>query len=306
MTPIKNVAILGASGTLGKVLVSALLQDGFVVTAIGRPNGIPFSHPGVIYKISSYNDAACLTTTLENQDAVVEAFNPVAANDQGVIVQAAIAAGVKHLITPDFSSDTFNPYVDDLMIFEPKRRAQRELEAAVRISSGAISWTAVIVGAWYDWAIENGLFWVDKNSRTITRFGSGNQKISISRLALCGEAVVAVLRSPGQYCNRPAYFHSHSVSTNELISILKDTSGEDWEVVDVPLSGVVEKARALWEEDTKDNVEDRLKSLAYRMLGTSALFEETNRYNADFSHKVEKGWDEGVYALKVNIIKLLI
>ncbi|KAI1348736.1 hypothetical protein F5Y01DRAFT_208067 [Xylaria sp. FL0043] len=305
MTGITNVAILGASGTLGRTIVSALLRNGFKVTSIGRPNGKALDHPGVTNKVSPYDDIATLTEALQNQDAVIEAFNPAAAVNQSIIVQASLAAGVKHIITPDFSSDTFNPYVGELKIFEPKRQAQRILEAAVESSNGAIAWTAIIVGAWYDWAIENGQFWIDKKTRTITKFGSGNQKTSISRLDLCGEAVVAVLRAPEQYRNRPAYFQSHSVSTNELASILKEVGGDDWKIVPAPLDGFVEKAKALWEKDSKNNVKDRLGSVAYRMLGTSALFDEGNRYDGDFSYKVEPGWDEGLDALKENLKRLV-
>ncbi|KAH7243923.1 hypothetical protein NW759_016664 [Fusarium solani] len=308
MANTKNVAVLGASGTLGQALVAALMRDGFVVTAIGRHGGKHHEYPhGVVKKTASYDDVADLTSALAGQDALVEAFNPAAATNQGAIVQAAIAAGVTHLITPDFSSDTFNPHADELFIFGPKRKAQRELEAAVS-ASGAITWTAIIVGAWYDWAIENKQFWIDRDARSVMRFGSGDQKCSISRLELCGNALTAVLQSPEQYRNRPAYFASHTVSTNELIDILEEIEidGRGWQVVDVPLDGFLEKAKEAWRQDTKDGVTDRLNSPAYRMLGTSALFEESNRYSADFGDKLEPGWDEGREALKANLKSLLI
>ncbi|KAK2685007.1 hypothetical protein QWA68_016201 [Fusarium oxysporum] len=196
-------------------------------------------------------------------------------------------------------------HADELFIFEPKRKAQRELEAAVS-ASGAITWTAIIVGAWYDWAIENKQFWIDRDARSVMRFGSGDQKCSISRLELCGNALIAVLQSPEQYRNRPAYFASHTVSTNELIGILEEIDDRGWQVVDVPLDGFVDKAKEAWRQDSKDGVTDRLNSPAYRMLGTSALFDETNRYSADFRDKLEPGWDEGREALKVNLKRLLV
>ena len=297
-----------ASGTLGQVLVAALMRDGFVVTAIGRTCGKHHEYPhGVIKKSASYDDVADLTSALAGQDALVEAFNPAAATNQRAIVKAAIAAGVAHLITPDFSSDTFNPYADELLIFEPKRNAQRDLEAEV-LASGAITWTAIIVGAWYDWAIENKQFWIDRDSRSIMRFGSGNQKCSISRLELCGRALAAVLQSPERYRNRPAYFASHTVSTNELVDILGEitTDGRKWDVIDVPLDGFLEKAREAWHQDTRDGLTDRLNSSAYRMLGTAAIFEQSNRYSADFGDKLEPGWDEGREALKMDLRSLLL
>ncbi|OAQ61836.1 oxidoreductase - protein [Pochonia chlamydosporia 170] len=298
MAPIKNVAVFGASGTLGHVLLPALLNSNFSVTAICRP-GKPFSYPNVTVKTACYDDLQALTAALENQDAIIEAFNPAAATCQALIMKAAIAARISHVITPDFSSDTFNEYVDELHIFEPKLKAQQELQRA------GISWTAIIVGAWYDWAIENGKFWVDRESHRITRFGSGDQKISISRVGVCGEAVVAVLKAPDKYLNRPVYIASHTVSTNELIELVKEIKGNVWNIVDVRLDKFIDNAKELWHHDTEAGVEDRLGSQAYRMLGTAALFNESNRYSANFGDKLEEGWGEGRKALKEDLKRLL-
>lgn len=275
-----------------------LLQENFVVTAICRP-GKPFSFPGVSTKVAAYDDLFNLTAALEGQDAIIEAFNPAAAASQSLIIKAAVSAGISHVITPDFSSDTFNEYVDELHIFQPKREAQQELERS------GISWTAIITGPWYDWAIETDQFWINRKTHTITRFGSGNQKISMSRMAVNAEAAVAVLHSPEKYVNRPMYVASHTVSTNELIDIVNDVSTEAWRVRDVAVEGFAMEGKKQWDLDTNAGVKDRLASKEYQILGTSALFDEANRYNADFGDKLESGWDEGLATLKENIKNLL-
>lgn len=288
------------------MLIPALLKAGFNVTAITRPQSMNgATRPGVIVKRAHCDDVEKLAEALENQDAVIEAFNPAAAVNQGSIVRAAIAAGVSHLITPDFSSDTFNEHVDEVLIFEPKRKAQRELEDLVAKSGEALSWTAVIVGAWYDWAIKNGVFWINREAQTIMRFGSGNQKYAISRVELTGDAVVAVLKDPTKYRNRPAYFASHTVTTNQLIDMVKSVHNSEWKIVDSPLDGFLDEGRRLWAQDTVKGVEDRLSTKAYKVLGTAALFDEGNRYNGDFGEKLEPGWDEGMDMLKANLKGLL-
>jgi hypothetical protein len=45
----------------------------------------------------------------------------------------------------------------------------------------------------------------------------------------------------------------------------------------------------MWDADTANGVQDRLNSTAYRMLGTYGLFDESNRYGADFSGRIEDG-----------------
>lgn len=306
MSPIKNVAVFGATGTLGQILLPALIAAGFTVTAITRPNSsISIAHADVQIAVAAYDDVIAVTAALQGQDAVIEAFNPSAAAYQSIIVQAAIKAGVARIITPDFSSDTFSPYVDEVLIFGPKRKAQQELELQAKNSAGALTWTAIIVGGWYDWGIQHGVFWINKTDRTITRFGSGNQKYAISRLEFVGKAVVEVLSNPGKYENRPAYFASHTVTTNQLIELVKEVGGEDWKVIDMSLDGFIDHGKQLWEQDTANGVENRMVTQAYAMLGTAALFDEGNRYNGDFGDKLERGWDEGEDVLKDNLRRLL-
>ncbi|KAK1658668.1 hypothetical protein BDP55DRAFT_758290 [Colletotrichum godetiae] len=297
MAAIKNVAIFGAIGALGEVLVPALLQANFEVACITRPDSGK--------NLPAGSDFKTLTTVLKGQNAIVEAFNPVAASYQTSILQAALATGVRHIITPDFSGNTFHPNAEEALILNPKLQAQRELERIVDESNGSLSWTAIISGPWYDWTLERGIFWINKEDRIITRYGSGDQRYSISRRALNGEALVAVLINPEKYRNRAAYFASHTVSTNQLITVIEYVGLKDWNIVYVPLDGFAEKARTLWREDTEEGVDDRLNSRAYAALSTVALLDEEDRYGSNFENKVESGWVEGENALKKNLRRLL-
>lgn len=276
------------------------------MTIVARPESNTSTHPGIAVKCVSYSDIGSLTTAFRGQHAVVEAFNPAALTHQRTIVEAAVAAGVFHLITPEFGSDSFNPHIDEIPVYKPKRDAQRELEQILSRAGTTLSWTGINIGAWYDWAIEVRRFWIDKETKTITRFGSGDQRYGMSRLNMTGDAVVAVLKQPQRFHNKPAYFASHTVSTNQLIMIIKEElADQDWKVVDVALDGFLDTARELWDEDTKNGVQDRLTTRAYVMLGTAAMFDEDNKYGADFGTKVEPGWDEGETALRHQLKKLL-
>lgn len=291
---------------MGKAAVPALLSAGFVVTIIARPESTSTYPEGVTVKQSSYDELEALTEVLKGQDALVEAFNPAAAVHQDIIVQAALAAGVSRLITPDFSTDSFSTHSAEVRIFEPKHKAQKELEKLTSSPDCTLSWTAIVVGGWFDWGIEAGYFWIDKKKRTVTRFGSGNQKVSISRVELCGETIVSVLQNPDKYHNRIAYFADHAVSTNELIDMVDEISSVGkWEIVDIPLEGFKKEAFALWDEDTKKGVKTRLFSKAYTMLGTAAVFDEENRYDGDFSHKLEPGSGRPIESLKQDLKTLL-
>jgi uncharacterized protein YbjT (DUF2867 family) len=129
-------------------VLKALLAEGFEVTAVSRTSKteVPV---GVKLAVGDISNEQELESHFRGQDALVEAFGPSAAGSQGLIVRAAVKAGIKHIITPEFAGDTFNTHAGELMIYEPKINAQKALEEN---SVGSdLKWTAIITGPWYDW-----------------------------------------------------------------------------------------------------------------------------------------------------------
>ncbi|KAK7414944.1 hypothetical protein QQX98_006269 [Neonectria punicea] len=309
MSSIRNVAIFGASGNLSRVILAQPVDAGFNIVIIKRPDSklskvsdytssAPRSDQTIVIRTSTYSDFNRLAQAFVDQDAVVEAFNPDAAQHQRTIVRAALTASVSHMITPEFSLDTFNEHIRETLVCEYKIRAQQVLEdeiaaqAARTATVPKLAWTAVI-----------------KDTKTIIRFGSGNQKYSISRVALNGEAVVEVLRNPGKYRNRPAYFASATVATNELKDLINEIalskSQKPWNIVDTPVDEMLKIGKEMWEKDTAAGVQNRLSTEAYRILGTAASFDEHNRYGADFGTKIGPWGDEDLEKLKENLETLL-
>jgi hypothetical protein len=122
------------------------------------------------------------------------------------------------------------------------------------------------------------------------KFGSGDQKYSISRIETAGKATVEVLNNPDKYANRPVYVADYTVSTNEIIPLLEEIRS-GWTVRENDINGLMAQAEQMWDNDTKNGVTDRLRTPAYAMLGTAGLFDESNKYEADMSHKLEMGFN---------------
>jgi hypothetical protein len=147
-------------------------------------------------------------------------------------------------------------------------------------------------------AIPRGIFWLDPKTNTVIIFGSGTQRVSMSSISIVGRATVAVLSDTSSFINRPAYFADFTLSTQELLQAAEEITGEKWNKNGVPLTTFFEEGKKAWDIDTENGVEDRLNSTAYQMLGTYGVFEEGNRYGADFEERVEKGWGKGLEELK--------
>ena len=133
---------------MGRPVIAALASADFDVTAVSRSAGANFP-PSVKTAVVDYSNHQQLVDLFKENDVVIEAFNPSAAALQPAIVDAALEAGIKHLITPDFACDTFNKYAGDLLIYDVKIEAQKELEK--RVKGLGMKWTAIITGGWYDW-----------------------------------------------------------------------------------------------------------------------------------------------------------
>lgn len=284
------------------------------VTVLSRPGGHAYAGLGVeavqVIEVA-YDDLTALTVALRHQDALIEAFNPAAVAHRHTIVQAALAAGVKQLVTNEFGHDSFHENAAELPISTSKIEAQRVLEELLRKTAvdgkaPPLAWTAIITGPWYDFAIRKGFFSLNPTAWTITRFGSGEQKTSITRGALVGKVILAVLREPERFQNRPVYVASHTVTTNELITLAKEIIPErSWNVVDIPdLEAFKEQGLHLWSEDRKKGV-DQFGTQAFMMLSAALLFDEHNRYGADFEEKLEPGWDEGREEFKDHLRQLI-
>lgn len=71
-----KLAIIGATGFVGRIVVDEALARGHQVTAIARnAKDLPQS-PALTIALGDVNDSAWLTPQLRGQDAVISAFNP--------------------------------------------------------------------------------------------------------------------------------------------------------------------------------------------------------------------------------------
>lgn len=300
-----------------------MLKAGFDVTVISRPGGHKYNPPDgtnskpVTTLEATYDDVSSLTTALHDQDALIETYNPASTVHQRNIVRAALAAGVKHLITNEFGTNTFASNASDLPAALGKIEAQHALEEELQTASingapASLAWTGIITSVWFDWAIrlaQETNFWVNPAKRSIIRYGSGNQRTCLTHAAANGDAVVTVLREPERFRNRPAYFTSYTVTTNELISMIDDISGgsgKPWEIVEFPdMEAYKQESLRLWDEDRKNGVNDWLHTKAFAMQVIAAIFDEKNYYGFDFGDEVEPGWIQSHEKLKQHLKQLI-
>ncbi|KAM0277242.1 hypothetical protein ACHAQH_005963 [Verticillium albo-atrum] len=230
MSPIKRVAVFGASGTLGSSIVRELLKSGFIVTAVTRAGSNAQFPAELEVKRADLTSAESITEAIRGQDAVISAAATAAVGSQQPIMDAVIAAKVSRFIPSEFgipTRETSGTKFGELLAV--KVRNNDEL---VRLAEQHewFSWTAISNGLFFDWTIEMGNTFLDVKNMKAHVVDSGNERFSTSNLSFIGKAVVAVLQKPKETANKTLHIASFTPTVNEVIKIAEAKLGKQFQV----------------------------------------------------------------------------
>ncbi|KAK9311595.1 isoflavone reductase [Lipomyces starkeyi] len=227
---IKNVIVLGAGGNLGSVLVSALLESGFSVSALTRPSSKAIFPPNIAVHKADYSSFSSLVAAFQGQDAVISAIATFSVAEQKTAVDAAVAANVKRFIPSEFGGDTSLPGVVDFATFAIEK--QKIVTYLKSKQTEGLSWTAICTGAFFHWVLElgNGTMGWDVEACKVTIFDSGDQPFEASTVSQVGRAVVSTLRHLDETMNTYVYINSFTLTQNKVLSVLERLSGKKFEI----------------------------------------------------------------------------
>ncbi|KAH8812451.1 putative oxidoreductase CipA [Xylogone sp. PMI_703] len=248
---IENVAIVGASGNVGKHIVEHLLKTGkHKVTAITREDSTNEIPDGVIVKKVNYSNQQSLVDALQGQDALIITMSVFAPPEtQTKLIDAAAAADVPWVLPNEFGSDPFNAEINrDSILGNVKAKYREHIEEL-----GKSSWIALVCSFWYEFSLAGGpyRYGFDFKNKTLTLFDNGDVKINTSTWPQCGRAIASLLslkvapdnendKSPSlaDFKNKPVYISSFTISQKDMFdSVLRVTGDEakDWKVTSVPV-----------------------------------------------------------------------
>ncbi|MCJ1379236.1 hypothetical protein MMC17_002336 [Xylographa soralifera] len=229
---IRNVALLGANGTLGPSILHALLvANVFVVTVLSRATSNS-TYPDSIHVTTISDDLPNeeLVRILRGQDALVIAFAGSNSDLQIRLADAAAQAGVKRLIPADFGScDSSSPRALDLVpLYRAKQKVRQHLQQLA--SSSNLSWTSLVCGHFFDYGLKCGLLQFDVKECKARIFDGGDIRWSTTTLDTIGTAVVRILQKEDETKNRMLYIESFCTTQNEVLRLLENITGQKWQI----------------------------------------------------------------------------
>ncbi|KAF5021798.1 hypothetical protein F66182_6173 [Fusarium sp. NRRL 66182] len=243
MSSIKNVAVAGAAGVLGTAVFKQLSDaNKFNLTVLTRLGSSSTFPPGTKVVQVDYSSLESLTAALQGQDAVVSVVTTLAIPSQDLLIDAAVAAGVKRFLPSEFGSNLAVPSVRKYPTFGAKVAIEEKLMALA--SQGKISYTFVFNSMFLDWCIDNGIY-LDYAKSEVTFYDGGETEFSATNLSTIGDAVVGVLSHPDETKDRNVYVQDTVISMKKLLDFAKQLNpSKAWTVKNVSLDDLTAQADA--------------------------------------------------------------
>lgn len=152
---IKNIALVGAGGNLGSLVLKNLIQSRksfniAVISRSGSKSAFP-ADPSITVKTGSYDSASFLESAFAGIDAAILTLNYNAVPDGEIrLIEAAAAAGVKWIFPAEFGSDTGNEVMVNAVPIHPiKVRVRGVIEDLSKKHEG-LKWVGLVTNPWFD------------------------------------------------------------------------------------------------------------------------------------------------------------
>lgn len=200
-------------------MFQALVNAGFQVSVLTRSR-----KPGAyasninIFEVD-FNSVKSLTAALKGVDAVVSTVGGAAVDNQTVLIDAAIAAGVKRFIPSEFGSVTTNAKLENFPIYSSTFKIRTYLQE--KAAAGELSWTVLACGAFLD-SVLNTPVLLDFQNHTVTLLDEGDNRISSTSLPVVGKAIAAILQNFDATQNRVIHVSEAILTQNQLIEFAKE------------------------------------------------------------------------------------
>ncbi|CEI67385.1 hypothetical protein FVEN_g5733 [Fusarium venenatum] len=243
MSALKNIAVAGAAGDLGSAVFNALVTSNkFNLTVLTRKDSKSTFPSGTKVIQVDYDSLESLTAALQGQDAVVSTVGSLAIPSQNLLIDAAVAAGVKRFLPSEYGSNLVAPSVRKLPVFGTKVAIEDKLIELA--NQGKISYTFVYNGIFLDWGIKHNFFF-DFSQPELTIWDQGDAEFSTTTLASVGDAVVGVLAHPEETQDRIVYVQDIVLTQNKVLELAKEVSpGKEWKVKHDKIDNITAKSDA--------------------------------------------------------------
>lgn len=180
-----------------------------------------------------------LTAALQGIDGLVSTVAQEAIESQTVLIDAAIAAGVKRFIPSEYGSCTTSPKLETSPIYGPMFKIRQYLQEKAR--AGKLTWTVLACGAFLEFLF-GGPFLLDFANHKAVLYDEGDNRISSTALPNIGKAIAGILKSPEATKNKVVRTSEVILTQNRLLEVAQELEPTiKWETSRVQTSAILKE-----------------------------------------------------------------
>ncbi|EKJ77689.1 hypothetical protein NXS19_006150 [Fusarium pseudograminearum] len=244
-SPFKNILIVGATGSIGSIMLGALTKEpSFQVSVLQRSSSkgkLPANVKIITIDDSYPSDA--LVSAFSGQDAIVNCMTSLAVSDQLRFVDAAVDAKVRRYVASEYGLNNNNPDARALnSVFREKGEVQDYLRSK---ESTGLEWMAIGCGMWLKWSALHDFLGMHIKEKKFVFWDDGNGWFSTTTEDNTALAMVNALSKKWEETkNRVVWLSDFAITQNMLLEAIERISGEKMTVERVESSQLIKEKQA--------------------------------------------------------------
>ncbi|KAI0185927.1 NmrA-like family protein [Xylaria flabelliformis] len=226
MARFTNILIIGATGSIGSVVLEAFAKDpSFNLTLLQRASSksrLP-DHLKIITIADSYPTDE-LIVAFQGQDVVINCMATFSVKDQFRMIDAAIAAGVQRYSPSEYGLNNMRPEAQALnSVFAEKAKVRAYLSA--KAEEGKIEWMSVSCGLWLKWVAANNFAGLHALERRFVFWDDGTGYFSCTTEENTAAALLQALKIPEETKNMNVCLSDFAITQRELLDAVERIQG---------------------------------------------------------------------------------
>ncbi|KAK4113031.1 NAD(P)-binding protein [Canariomyces notabilis] len=233
-SPFRKVLLIGATGSIGSVILRALLAEPTLsVTILRRESSSSSTNPPNVTTITVPDTypTASLIPAFTGQDAIISCLTTLSTRDQLRFISAAISAGVRRYLPSEYGLNNMRADAQSLCppVFGAKGAVQAHLREAA--DKGLIEWTSISCGMWIGWSMRNNFLGMRVRDKKFEMWDEGEGRFSVTTEENTALAVVnALVKIPEETKNTNVMISEMVVTQKELLAEIERQTGNKFVV----------------------------------------------------------------------------
>ncbi|RSM03287.1 hypothetical protein CDV31_010563 [Fusarium ambrosium] len=244
-SPFKNILIIGATGSIGSVVVKALIEEPtFIVTALQRSSSkgkLPSGLKTITIEDSYPSEA--LVSAFSGQDAIINCMTSLAVGEQLRFIDAAVAAKVKRYVSSEYGLNNNKPEARALnSVFREKGEIQDYLRSK---ESTGLEWMAIACGMWLKWSAQHDFLGMHIMEKKFVVWDDGDGWFSTTTEENTALALVnALAKKWDETKNQVVWLSDFAITQNMLLAAIECISGQKYTVEKIDTLRFIEEKQA--------------------------------------------------------------